>query len=166
MMDFKTVRMERLKRIAMVAHDNTKDDLLAWARANRETLAKHQVIATGTTGYLLERLLAIPVERMKSGPLGGDLQIGAKIAEGQVDLLVFFWDPLEAQPHDPDVKALLRLAVLWNIPAATNRASADFLFSSTLINDTYKRTIPDYDTFQRSREERLTIEMVSDQSDK
>lgn len=158
--------MGRRKRIAMVAHDNTKDDLLAWAKANREILTTHHIIATGTTGYLLEQLLGIPVERMKSGPLGGDLQIGAKIAEGKIDLLVFFWDPLEAQPHDPDVKALLRLAVLWNIPAATNRASADFIFSSPLVSSTYEQTVPDYDTFQKSREKRLAQEMAIAQSDK
>ncbi len=165
-MEYKTVRMEGRKRIAMVAHDNTKDDLLAWAKANRETLADHKIIATGTTGYLLEQLLGIPVERMKSGPLGGDLQIGAKIAEGQIDLLVFFWDPLEAQPHDPDVKALLRLAVLWNIPAATNRASADFIFSSPLVSSSYEQTVPDYETFQKNREKRLAEEMTAGQSDR
>lgn len=165
-MESKIVHMERHKRIAMVAHDNTKDDLLAWAKVNRKALADHHIIATGTTGYLLEKLLEIPVERMKSGPLGGDLQIGVKIAEGDIDLLVFFWDPLEAQPHDPDVKALLRLAVLWNIPAATNRASADFIFSSPLVSSVYAQTVPDYDTFLIAREKRLAQEMASDQSDK
>ena len=122
----------------MVAHDHCKPDLLDWARFNRDLLARHRLVATGTTGRLLERELALDVELLRSGPLGGDLQIGARIAEGGIDLLVFFWDPLEAQPHDPDVRALLRIAVVWNVPAASNRATADYLVSSSLLGSGYE----------------------------
>jgi methylglyoxal synthase len=116
--------------VALVAHDHCKDDLLAWATFNRDTLARFQLVATGTTGQLLSQALDLPVQRMRSGPLGGDLQIGAAIVEGRIDMLIFFWDPLTAQPHEPDVKALLRIAVLRDIPTASNRATADHLISS------------------------------------
>ena len=132
------------KRIALVAHDGKKDDLLEWAEHNRDLLAGHSLYATGTTGRLLSEALDVPVTRFLSGPLGGDQQIGARIADGQIDVLIFFWDPLEPQPHDPDVKALLRLAVAWNIPVACNRASADFLISSPLLGHAYHRIQPDY----------------------
>jgi len=135
------------KRIALIAHDSKKRDLLEWARFNRENLAQHILYATGTTGKLLERELDFPVHKLQSGPLGGDQQIGAMIAEGDVDLMIFFWDPLESQPHDPDVKALLRIAVVWNIPVACNRASADFIFSSPLMTEPYERILPDYGTY-------------------
>jgi methylglyoxal synthase len=131
-------------RIALIAHDNKKADITDWARFNRAVLARHDLVATGTTGELLIRELALNVTCLRSGPLGGDQQIGARIAEGNVDLLIFFWDPLEPQPHDPDVKALLRLAVLWNIPVACNRASADFLISSPLLGRGYDRQLPDF----------------------
>ncbi len=132
------------KRIALVAHDSKKLALAEWADFNREVLAAHDLVATGTTGTVLEYELGLPVERLQSGPLGGDQQIGAMISEQSVDMLIFFWDPLEAQPHDPDVKALLRLASVWNIPVATNLASADFLVSSPLMHSAYARVIPDY----------------------
>jgi methylglyoxal synthase len=133
--------------IALVAHDNMKDDLLEWAKFNRDFLANFHLIATGTTGRLLREQLDLDVERLKSGPLGGDQQLGAMLSEGSIDFLVFFWDPLSAQPHDSDVKALLRLAVVWNIPVACNRATADFMFSSPLVWSGYQRRQPDYDTY-------------------
>ena len=133
--------LDRCKTIALIAHDNKKQDLLEWARFNRDTLAGHSLVATGTTGRLLEKNLDLPVEKLKSGPLGGDQQIGAKIAEGEVDSVVFFWDPLEPHPHDVDVKALLRIAVVYNIPIACNRSTADFLISSPLMSQPYARSV-------------------------
>lgn len=137
------------KRIALVAHDNKKADLADWARFNKDLLVQHELFATGTTGLVVQEELGIPVVRLKSGPLGGDQQIGSMIAEGTIDLLVFFWDPLEPLPHDPDVKALLRFAVVWNIPVACNRASADFLISSPLMSGPYERVLPDYGVGER-----------------
>lgn len=133
------------KRIALVAHDNKKQDLLEWALYNRGLLVKHELCATGTTGSLLEKTLEVDILKLQSGPLGGDQQIGAKIAEGVIDFIIFFWDPLEPQPHDPDVKALLRLAVVWNVPVACNRASADFMISSPLMSSAYERALPDFE---------------------
>ena len=134
------------KRIGLVAHDSKKKDLLEWAVYNRRLLAVHELVATGTTGSLLEEALGVGILKLQSGPLGGDLQIGALIADASIDLLVFFWDPLESQPHDPDVRALLRIAVVWNIPVACNRATADFLISSPLMTSDYARALPDYQT--------------------
>ncbi|HXP20108.1 MAG TPA: methylglyoxal synthase [Streptosporangiaceae bacterium] len=131
-------------QIALIAHDNKKTDLVEWARYNRALLESHDLVATGTTGRLLGEELGLDVTCFLSGPLGGDQQIGARIAEGAVDLLIFFWDPLEPQPHDTDVKALLRLAVVWNVPVACNRSSADFLISSPLLTDGYDPAQPDY----------------------
>jgi methylglyoxal synthase len=139
-----TLDLKPRKRIGLVAHDNKKQDLIEWARYNRGMLAKHDLVATGTTGIMLERELDLPVQCLQSGPLGGDLQVGAMIADGAIDFLVFFWDPLEPQPHDTDVKSLLRIAVVWNIPVACDRASADFMISSPLMTGTYDRRIPDY----------------------
>jgi len=132
------------RKIALIAHDNKKSDLTEWARFNGALLAQHELCATGTTGRLLTTELGLPVTCLRSGPLGGDQQIGARIADGQVDILIFFWDPLEPQPHDPDVKALLRLAVAWNIPVACNRASADYVISSPLFGRRYDRLQPDF----------------------
>ena len=135
------------KTIGLVAHDNKKADLVEWCHYNREMLVAHQLVATGTTGTLLQAELETPVRKLQSGPLGGDQQLGALIAEGEIDFLVFFWDPLEAQPHDPDVKALIRLAVVWNIPVACNRATADFLISSPLMTAGYVRAAPDFEAY-------------------
>lgn len=143
-MAFYTIAIPQKKHIALVAHDNMKDDLLEWAHYNRETLARHHLYATGTTGGIIERELDLPVHKLLSGPIGGDQQLGAKIAEGEINILIFFWDPLEPQPHDPDVKALLRVAQVWNIPVATNRSSADFIVSSPLMREAYDRKIQEY----------------------
>src|SRR3989442_4576040 len=136
--------MSTKKKIVLVAHDEKKQDLLAWARFNQALLRQHELYATGTTGILLEQELGIEINKLQSGPLGGDQQIGAKIAAGEIDLLIFFWDPLTSQPHNADVQALLRLAVVWNIPVGCNRASADFMISSPLVSNTYQRFLPDY----------------------
>jgi methylglyoxal synthase len=137
----------RRTTIGLVAHDNKKPDLVDWARFNRQLLMRHDLVATGTTGTLLEEELGVGVRKLQSGPLGGDQQLGALIAEGEIDVLIFFWDPLEPQPHDPDVKALLRIAVVWNIPVACDLASADFIISSPLMESGYRRKAPDYATY-------------------
>lgn len=145
-MAFKKMAMRATKRIGLIAHDNKKGELVEWARRNRQLLARHDLFATGTTGRVLEESLGLPIAKMQSGPLGGDLQIGAKIVQGTVDFLVFFWDPLESQPHDPDVKALLRIAAVWNIPVACNSASADFMITSPLMDAEYERLVADYES--------------------
>ena len=137
--------MNQRKSIALVAHDNKKADLLEWAMFNKDLLLQHELFATETTGELLEQELQATVRKLQSGPLGGDQQIGARIAEGAIDVLVFFWDPLQSLPHDPDVRALLRIAAVWNIPVACNRASADFIVSSPLMSDAYDRMVPKYE---------------------
>lgn len=149
------------KHIALVAHDNKKQDLLEWARWNRVLLINHDLYATGTTGKLLEDVLGVPVNKFQSGPLGGDQQIGAKIADGSIDFMIFFWDPLTQQPHDPDVKALLRIAVVWNIPVACDRASADFMISSTLMTGEYERLVNDYSAYLGRRIDVITGEANS-----
>jgi methylglyoxal synthase len=143
--------LNKSKRIALVAHDNKKKDLVEWCVYNKKVLAGHKLIATGTTGKLLSEKLDTKVRRLLSGPLGGDQQIGSMIAEGKVDILIFFWDPMEAQPHDPDIKALLRLAVTWNLPFACDRATADFLLTSPLMHDDYECMIPDYDQYLKRK---------------
>ena len=140
-------RLGPRKKVGLVAHDNKKRDLIDWVTFNRGLLAQHDLVATGTTGALLEEVLGIGIRKLHSGPLGGDQQLGALIADGDIDFLVFFWDPLEPQPHDPDVKALLRIAVVWNIPIACNRASADFMISSPLMSSDYERQMPDYRSY-------------------
>ena len=132
------------KCIALVAHDNMKREMLEWATEHKDELKRHTLIATGSTGKLIADSTGLTIERMRSGPLGGDQQIGARISEAGIDILLFFWDPLEPQPHDPDIRALLRIAVVWNIPVACNRASADFILSSPLIGATYQRRVPKY----------------------
>ena len=141
------------KKIVLVAHDEKKKDLLEWARFNQVILKQHELYATGTTGILLEQELGIEINKLQSGPLGGDQQIGAKIAAGEIDLLIFFWDPLTSQPHNADVQALLRIAVVWNVPVACNRASADFLITSPLLSDTYERFSPDYHRYTARMDE-------------
>ena len=144
------------KNIALIAHDNKKDDLLSWTEFNKETLVQHKLFATGTTGQILAEKLGLEIHRVQSGPLGGDLQIGAKISQGEIDLLIFFWDPLEAQPHDPDIRALLRLSVVWNIPVAMNRCSADYLISSPLLKSDYERIAPDYEEYKERLQSRYS----------
>jgi methylglyoxal synthase len=140
-------KMKGTKRIALVAHDNKKSEIIEWAVYNKTALSKHKLFGTGTTGSLVEEALGQTVTRFLSGPLGGDQQIGASIAEGKIDVLIFFWDPMEAQPHDPDIKALLRLAVTWNIPFACDRATADFLLTSPLMYQDYEVVVPDYSLY-------------------
>jgi methylglyoxal synthase len=159
-MKYQQIAMEHDKKIALVAHDNKKSDLLQWAKYNRTLLAHHELYATGTTGTALEREMGLTINRLQSGPLGGDQQIGARIVDNEIDFLIFFWDPLEPQPHDPDVKALLRMAVVWNIPIACNRASADFMISSPLMDAEYHRLVPDYSGYQNRK---IQLDQAEDQ---
>jgi methylglyoxal synthase len=144
----RTIWMAERKNIALVAHDNRKEELVKWARDNLDLLGEHSLYATGTTGQLLKHRLGLNVTLLESGPLGGDQQIGSRISEGRIDFLILFSDPLEAHPHESDVKALLRITVVWNIPVACNRASADFLISSPLMSTGYERTVPDYSKYR------------------
>lgn len=139
--EFENIKMEKKKNIVLIAHDNKKQEMLIWAKNNRDILKNHNLFATGTTGKTLSEALDLPISRYKSGPLGGDQQIGAAISEGKIDVMIFFWDALEPQPHDVDVKALLRIAALYNIPTACNRSTACFLISSPLINEEYERVV-------------------------
>ena len=150
-MEFTTRTIGKQKHIALVAHDHCKNILLNWVDANKALLAEHRLYATGTTGNLVQRATGLEVTSMLSGPMGGDQQVGALISEGKIDMLIFFWDPLNAVPHDPDVKALLRLATVWNIPVANNRATADFLIESSLFRQEVEVTIPDYQRYLQDR---------------
>jgi len=151
-MQAKTKRhMGSSKTIALVAHDNMKDTLIAWSKQRKQQLTQHKLVATGTTGSLLEKALGTKIKRYLSGPMGGDQQIGADISSADIDILVFFWDPLSPQPHDPDIKALLRLAAVWNIPIACTPSSADFMFSSSLIDSDYSFLVPDYQQYLAER---------------
>lgn len=157
---YKASPLPQKKRIALIAHDNKKIELSEWAVRNLTCLKNHALFATGTTGYALEHTLGLPIIKFLSGPLGGDQQVGSQIAEGCIDMLCFFWDPFEPLPHDPDVKALLRLAAVWNIPVACNPASADFIIQSPLMNHAYSRNIPDYDSYIATRIDAFTLESV------
>ncbi|ULS47220.1 methylglyoxal synthase [Pectobacterium carotovorum] len=150
-MEFTTRIIPAQKHIALVAHDHCKQSLLDWVGTNKQQLTEHTLYATGTTGNLIQLNTGLPVKSMLSGPMGGDQQVGALISEGKIDLMIFFWDPLNAVPHDPDVKALLRLATVWNIPVATNRATADFLINSALFKEPVQIAIPDYQRYLQDR---------------
>lgn len=150
-MQYKTITSSANKSIALVAHDNMKPALINWCKKYQDKLGQHKLYATGTTGNKINKEIGLRVDSLISGPLGGDQQIGAFITEEKIDMLIFFWDPLEAQPHDPDVKALLRLAAVWNIPVACNQSSADLLINSSLFDKAYERSIPDYDSYLAER---------------
>lgn len=150
-MHYQQVTAAKLKSIALVAHDNMKANLLNWCQNYSDKLRPHTLYATGTTGSLLASETTLAINKLISGPLGGDQQIGAMITEQKIDMLVFFWDPLEAQPHDPDVKALLRLAAVWNIPVACNQATADLMINSSLFDSEYQKSIPDYQRYIDNR---------------
>jgi methylglyoxal synthase len=150
--------MEEVKTIALVAHDNRKKDLIEWIEWNYTSIIRHKLVCTGTTGAMVEEALkkklekedsGLQVTKLKSGPLGGDQQLGAMIAEGTIDVIIFLWDPMQPHPHDVDVKALLRIAVLYNVPIACNRATADFIISSSLIGQKYSPVLKDYESYIR-----------------
>lgn len=150
-MNYDIIKMSKRKKIALVAHDNKKGELMEWARFNRDLLRHHKIFATGTTGKLLEEVLGMEVKKLQSGPLGGDQQIGAMIVGGEIDFMIFFWDPLEPMPHDTDIKALLRMAAVWNIPIACNRSTADFMISSPLMSEDYERIIQSYADYRNRK---------------
>jgi methylglyoxal synthase len=142
-----TKKLSARKRIALIAHDHKKEEMSQWAIFNKTVLARHELFATGTTGKMVEEALDRPVKKFLSGPLGGDQQIGSMIATGDIDIVIFFWDPMEAQPHDTDVKALLRLCAVWNIPMACDRSTADFIITSPFMHEEYDAIIPDYNSY-------------------
>ncbi|HSH35364.1 methylglyoxal synthase [Schnuerera sp.] len=156
---FKTIKMGKQKRIALIAHDNRKKDMIQWVEINKDKLNKHFLCGTGTTATLISETINLPVKAFKSGPLGGDQQIGSRIAEGDIDFMIFFWDPLEAQPHDPDVKALLRIAVLYDIPVANNQSTADFLLSSPFMEEEYIRKLVDFSKDMADRTQDLKMDL-------
>ncbi len=151
LMQYINIESPAIKSISLVAHDNMKVELINWCKQYQQALSPHTLYATGTTGLHIEKNTELKVNKLISGPLGGDQQIGALITEQKIDIMIFFWDPLEAQPHDPDVKALLRLAAVWNIPVACNRATADLLITSPLFSGVYQKSIPDYQQYINSR---------------
>ena len=157
-MEQNKITIERDKKVALVAHDNKKHDLVEWAKGNKVLLSHHTIYATGTTGALLEQELGFPIHKLESGSHGRDQQIGAKIADGEIDFLIFFWDPIRSMSHDSDIKTLIRMAVIWNIPIACNRATADFMISSPLMDEEYNRLLPEYSEYRN----RTTMEVVSD----
>lgn len=150
-MDFTLATLPQQKTIALVAHDNRKKALIEWVTKHKQLLSLHSLCATGTTGQRIEQVIALPVRQFLSGPLGGDQQIGSQIAEGNIHCLIFFWDPFEPMPHDPDVKAVLRLASVWNIPVACNSSTADLMISSPLFTQEHTREIPDYEKYSAAR---------------
>ncbi len=150
-MEFKQVTLGAKKSIALIAHDNKKQDMVEWCQEHAAELSNHELYATGTTGMLIEKEVGLQITKLISGPLGGDQQVGSLISEGAVDVLIFFWDPFEPMPHDPDVKALLRIAAVWNIPIACNHSSADFLIASPLFNSESVRDVPDYAAYLAKR---------------
>lgn len=150
-MEFIAKALPATKRVALVAHDNRKDAMIQWCLRHHCLLKQHQLLATGTTGGKIEDATGLSVEKLLSGPLGGDQQLGARISEGQVDLLIFFWDPFEPMPHDPDVKALLRIAAAWNIPVACNQSSADMVVQSPLMDQSFEHEVPDYHSYLAGR---------------
>ena len=152
------VIMEKQKRIALIAHDHLKDELVLWCVKNKDELKKHFLCGTGTTSRLIAEATGLPVKAYKSGPLGGDLQVGSRIADGEIDMMIFFWDPLEAQPHDPDIKALLRIAVVYDIPVATNSATAEFLITSQYMNSKYEHVLQDFQALTEKRAETMKKE--------
>ena len=153
------VRMNGQKRIALIAHDHLKEDLVKWCNNNKDVLKGHFLCGTGTTARLISESTGLPVKPLKSGPLGGDQQVGSRITEGDIDMMIFFSDPLEAQPHDPDIKALLRIAIVYDIPVANNRATADFLISSKYMNEPYEHKLLDYKKMTEKRVETMYSEM-------
>ena len=151
-MDHLTMTIRKQKNIALIAHDQKKHELIEWCEAHKDILSRHFLCGTGTTARMITDYTGLPVKGYNSGPLGGDQQIGAKIVEGQIDFMIFLWDPLEAQPHDPDVKALLRIAVVYDIPIANNLATADFMLNSKYMSEPYSRKI---ENFNRTIQERV-----------